>query len=290
MHQLCNLEFCLIQALFQIVADMSYHDSMKRLSRILKIIASVLIAFVVATAAINAYCILGTRAQMRTILQIEAQLKVVDVAKVAVGGVKDAFKILASTGVDVEGILSNITGETITIDSASDVAVEVLDKSTVPADSIVVLGASVYGDGTPSDILADRLEVAADLYKAGAASNIIASGDNRTDHYNESDSMKSYLVKLGVPEDAITVDPQGYDTYSSIYRARFEYGAEKMIVVSQAYHLYRALMISNLLGANSLGVAADKGEYDNQAQYSIRDVLARDKDFVISLLKLPPTQ
>lgn len=263
---------------------------MKALFRILKVAVALLVAFVLATASINAYCVFGTRAQMRTIFQIEAQMKVVDVAKVAIGGVGNAFKMLATTGVDVEGILSSITGETVTIDSASDVAVEVLEKSTVPADAIVVLGASVYGDGTPSDILADRLEVAADLYKAGAAPTIIASGDNGSSHYNESDSMKKYLVKLGVPADNIEVDPQGFDTYSSIYRARFEYGTEKMVVVSQAYHLYRALMIANLLGANALGVAADKGAYDDQAQYSFRDVIARDKDFVIALLKLPPTQ
>lgn len=264
--------------------------SMKALFRILKVAIALIIVFVVATIAINAYCVLGTRTQMRTIVQVEAQMKVVDVAKAAVSGTGNAFKMLATTGVDVEGILSSITGETVTIDSASDVAGEVLDKSTVPADAIVVLGASVYGDGTPSDILADRLEVAADLYKAGAATTIIASGDNNTSHYNESDAMKNYLVKLGVPEENIEVDPKGLDTYSSIYRAYFEYGAEKMIIVSQAYHLYRALMISDLLGANSLGVAADKGAYDNQAQYSLRDVLARDKDFVIALLKLPPTQ
>lgn len=263
---------------------------MKALSRILKIAISLVVAFIILTAAINAYCILGTRTQMRTILQIESQLMVIDSAKLAINGAGNAFKLLASTGVDVEGILSNIVGETVTIDDASNAAVEVLEKSTVPADAIVVLGASVYSDGTPSDILADRLEVAADLYKAGAASTIIASGDNRTEHYSESESMKAHLIKLGVPEENIEVDLQGYDTYSSIYRARFEYGAEKMVVVSQAYHLYRALMISNLLGANSFGVAADKGSYDNQASYSFRDVLARDKDFVIALLKLPPTQ
>lgn len=263
---------------------------MKLLFRTVKIAITLILVLIVATVAINAYCILGTRAQMRTILQVEAQLKVVDVADAASDGASGVFEALANTGVDVEGILSDITGDAISIDSATNVAAEALDKSTVPADAIVVLGASVYADGTPSDILADRLEVAADLYKAGAASKIIASGDNRTEHYNESDSMKAYLVKLGVPEKDIEADAQGYDTYSSIYRARFVYGAEKIVLVSQAYHLYRALMISNLLGANSLGVAADKGTYDNQTEYSIRDCLARDKDFIISILKLPPTQ
>lgn len=263
---------------------------MKTAFRIIKIAIGLVVLFIVATIAINAFCVLGTRTQMRTISQIEAQLKVIDVAEMAASGVGNAFKLLADSGVDVEAILANITGDAISLDSAGDAAAEVLDKSTVPADAIVVLGASVYGDGTPSDILADRLEVAADLYAAGAASTIIASGDNGEDHYNESDSMKSYLVKLGVPENKIEVDPEGYDTYSSIYRARYEYGAEKMVIVSQAYHLYRALMISDLLGANSFGVAADKGAYDDQAMYSTRDVLARDKDFFLALFKLPPTK
>lgn len=156
------------------------------------------------------------------------------------------------------------------------------------ADAIVVLGASVKPDGTPSDILADRLEVAADLYLAGAAPAIIASGDNRTSHYNESDAMKRYMVGLGVPEDAIYVDHAGYDTYGSMYRAAHAFGAESVMVVTQAYHLYRALMIGDMLGLRTVGVAADKGSYNDQAKYSLRDVVARDKDFFMALLRIPP--
>ncbi len=156
------------------------------------------------------------------------------------------------------------------------------------ADAIVVLGASVKPDGSPSDILADRLEVAADLYQSGAAPAIIASGDNRTSHYNESDAMKRYLVELGVPAEAVYVDHAGYDTYASMYRAANVFGAHSVMVVTQAYHLYRALMIGNMLGMSTIGVAADKGSYDNQAQYSLRDVVARDKDFFMALLRIPP--
>lgn len=205
---------------------------MKVATNILKALIALLIAFVLATIAINAYCILGTRDQVHTIAQVQ--------------------------------------------------------QSAVTADAIVVLGASVLPDGRPSDILADRLETAADLYFAGAAPVIIASGDNRDSHYNESDAMKDYLVTLGVPDDAVYVDHAGYDTYGSIYRATFTYGASSMFVVTQAYHLYRALMIANLLGAEATGVASDKGAYDNQKQYSLRDVFARDKDFVQALLKVSP--
>ncbi len=156
------------------------------------------------------------------------------------------------------------------------------------ADAIVVLGASVFPDGTPSDILADRLEVACDLYFAGAAPAIIASGDNTTVHYNESDAMKNYCIKLGVPAEAIYVDHAGYDTYASIYRAKYVYNAESIMVVTQAYHLYRALMIAEMLGMQAEGVAADKGSYNGQLNYSLREIIARDKDFLQALLKLPP--
>ncbi len=163
-----------------------------------------------------------------------------------------------------------------------------VEEQGITADAIVVLGASVLPDGSPSDILADRLEVAADLYLAGAADRLIVSGDNTTAHYNESDAMKAYCVELGVPAEVIEVDHAGYDTYASIYRARYEFGAESLIVVTQAYHLYRALMIAEGLGVPACGVAADKGGYDNQTMYSLREVFARDKDFIWSLLKVEP--
>lgn len=163
-----------------------------------------------------------------------------------------------------------------------------IEEEGLKADAIVVLGASVYADGTPSPILADRLEVAADLYFAGAAPAIIVSGDNRTDHYNESNAMKRYCIELGVPARNIYVDHAGYDTYASIYRAHYVYGAQSVMVVTQAYHLYRALAIAHGLGMEAYGVPADKGAYDNQTMYSMREVLARDKDLIQSLLKLPP--
>lgn len=156
------------------------------------------------------------------------------------------------------------------------------------ADAVVVLGASVFADGTPSDILADRLEVAVDLYAAGAADVIIVSGDNRDSHYNESDAMKLYCVELGVPADDVLVDHAGYDTYSSMYRARSVYGADSVVVVTQAYHLYRALATAQGLGMEAEGVPADKGAYDDQLSYSLREVAARTKDFVQTMLRVVP--
>lgn len=175
-----------------------------------------------------------------------------------------------------------------TILSTRDDVHTVEDLAGAQADAVVVLGASVYADGTPSDILADRLEVAVDLYEAGAARAIIVSGDNRESHYNESDAMKQYCVDLGVPAEAVYVDHAGYDTYTSMYRARSAFYADNIIVVTQAYHLYRALATAQGLGMQAEGVPADKGAYDNQLQYSVREVAARTKDFVQTLFRVVP--
>ncbi len=156
-----------------------------------------------------------------------------------------------------------------------------------PADAVVVLGASVHADGTPSDILADRLEVAVDLYRSGAARAIIVSGDNRSSHYNESDAMKAFCVDLGVPSADVYVDHGGVGTYESMYRARHVFGAERIIVATQAYHLYRAMFAADCLGMEAWGVACDKGAYNDQARYSMREALARTKDFLAALLRLP---
>lgn len=172
--------------------------------------------------------------------------------------------------------------------STRDSVMTVEEAGSVQADAIVVLGASVYADGMPSDILADRLEVACDLYFAGAAPVIIVSGDNRDSHYNESDAMKDYCVSLGVPADSIFVDHDGYDTYTSMYRACNTFGASRLVVVTQAYHLYRAMATANGLGAQAWGVPADKGEYDNQLSYSLREVAARTKDFLQTVLGVVP--
>lgn len=165
--------------------------------------------------------------------------------------------------------------------------IEQIGQSGSNADAILVLGASVYSDGTPSDILADRLEVAADLYLAGAAPKVIVSGAQRQG-YDEPSAMRDYCMDLGVPEGSIIVDGKGDDTYASIYRAQNVYDVERVLVVTQAYHLYRSLMIANLLGfEDASGVAADKGAYNNQMQYSLRELVSRDIDFFMALLKVP---
>ena len=163
----------------------------------------------------------------------------------------------------------------------------VADLVGYDADAVVVLGASVLPDGTPSDILKDRLETAVALYEAGCARAIIVSGDNRSTHYNESEAMKRYCVELGVPSEDVYEDHAGYSTYESMYRARHVFGCERIIVTTQAYHLYRAMFAASGWGMDACGVASDQGAYDNQGRYSTREAIARTKDFLQTIFRMP---
>ncbi len=175
-----------------------------------------------------------------------------------------------------------------TVSSTRDNVHVVADLENEHVDAIVVLGASVYADGTPSKMLADRLDVAIGLYNAGAADTIIVSGDGRESHYDESDAMKTYCVNSGVSEDDVYVDRAGYNTYASMYRVKNVYGAESIIVVTQAYHLYRCLADAQGQGMQAQGVAADKGSYANQFFYSVREVVARTQDLVETFFHVQP--
>lgn len=156
------------------------------------------------------------------------------------------------------------------------------------ADAIVVLGASVYADGTPSGILEDRLDDAISLYEAGAAPRIIMSGDGSTSSYNEPEAMKAYAVARGVPEDAIVCDGMGLSTYETMHNAMTDFGCDRIVVATQTYHLYRALYSANGLGMEAVGVASDYHAYDNQTSYDIREIPARTKDFFQTLFKIDP--
>lgn len=157
------------------------------------------------------------------------------------------------------------------------------------ADCILVLGASVYEDGTPSTILRDRLDVAITLYQSNVAPKIIMSGDNGTESYNEVLAMKSYAIEQGIPSEDIFCDHAGFSTYESMYRAQKVFGVNRMVVVTQTYHLYRALYTGNSLGMDVVGVASDLRNYQNQTIYDMRELLARTKDFFKTTLRIPAT-
>ena len=151
------------------------------------------------------------------------------------------------------------------------------DLTEADYDCILVLGAGVRDDGTPSDMLRDRVTMAVKLYeKTGIP--LLMSGDHTGD-YNEVGVMKNLAVELGVPSEDVFLDHEGYSTYESIYRAKHVFGAKKILIITQEYHLHRALYISRELGMKAEGISADLRPYRKQAQYSLREHLARFKDF-----------
>ena len=157
------------------------------------------------------------------------------------------------------------------------------------ADAIVVLGASVFADGTPSGILRDRLDDGIALYKEGVAPKLIMSGDNSTVSYNEVQVMKDYAISQGVPSHDIFCDHAGFSTYESMYRAKHVFGAERIVVATQTYHLYRALYAAQGLGLESLGVASDYHDYSKQLQYDLREIPARTEGLLQDVFKVPST-
>ncbi len=156
-------------------------------------------------------------------------------------------------------------------------------------DCIIVLGCQVKNDGRPSDMLKDRLDRGVELYELGAAPKIIMSGDHGQKEYDEVNTMKQYAVDAGVPSEDIFMDHAGFSTYESIYRAKEIFEADKIIVVTQEYHLYRALYIADKLGIDAYGVSADYHIYAGQSMREFREILARLKDFITTIIKPEPT-
>lgn len=166
---------------------------------------------------------------------------------------------------------------------------EVEDLISISPECILVLGASVTSDGVPSPILQDRLDTAIDLYNKGVAPKLLLSGDNGQMVYNEVKAMQNYALEAGVDENDIYLDHAGFSTYESIYRAKYIFKVDSMIVVTQTYHLYRSLYGCRRMGITAMGAAADQYTYAGQEKREIREVLARDKDFVKWIFKPQPT-
>lgn len=154
-------------------------------------------------------------------------------------------------------------------------------------DCVLILGAGVR-DGNPTPMLRDRLITGISLYKTGVAPKIIMSGDHGREDYDEVNVMKSYAVENGVPDSDVFMDHAGFSTYDSIYRAKAVFEADSIIIVTQKYHLYRALYIAERLGVNAVGVSADLDDYSGQLKRDLREIAARDKDFFSCLFKPEP--
>lgn len=146
---------------------------------------------------------------------------------------------------------------------------------TVPEKTVaVVFGAGLNRDGTPTAVLRDRVSTAADLYFAGKVEKILMSGDNRFIDYNEPGSMKTYAITLGVPEDVIVLDYAGRRTYDTCYRAIDIFQVPDAILVTQQFHLYRALYTCRVLGLEAVGVPSDLRSYRNSDFWHIREIPA----------------
>ena len=159
----------------------------------------------------------------------------------------------------------------------------------IDPECILVLGASVLPDGSPSDMLRDRLDVGIALYRAGTAPKLLLSGDNGQEEYNEVEAMLEYTLAAGVPEEDIFLDHAGFSTYESVYRAKAIFQVDRALVVTQRYHLYRSLYGCRAMGIEALGAGADQQTYVGRELREFREVLARDKDLVKWMIKPDPT-
>lgn len=154
---------------------------------------------------------------------------------------------------------------------------QILTAEQVPTARVaIVFGAGLWRDGSPTPVLRDRVAQAADLFFAGKVEKLLMSGDNSHLNYNEPHAMRDYAISLGVPEQAIVLDYAGRRTYDTCYRARDIFGVKKAILVTQSFHLPRALYICNNLGIQANGVASDLRSYNQRslAFWNMREVPA----------------
>ena len=155
-------------------------------------------------------------------------------------------------------------------------------------DCILVLGAGAWGN-SPSPLLGDRLDKGIELYEKNISSKILMSGDHGQIEYDEVNVMKNYALEKNIPSSDIFMDHAGFSTYESMYRAREIFKVKKVVIVTQEYHLYRSIYIAEKLGLEAYGIPAEEMNYPGQYYRNVREVLARNKDFVKVIFKPKPT-
>ena len=196
-----------------------------------------------------------------------------------------ACAFLLCVGILFFGMLCAISAAVCDKTEDRIVTVEELAAMEGEFDCILVLGCRVYSDGTPSPMLGDRISTAVTLYENGISSRVLMSGDSRSVWYDETGAMQEVAIALGVPEEAIHTDPMGLSTYDSIARYQHIWRGRRIVIVTQEYHLYRALYIAEKLGMEAYGVSADQRPYAGQFKYDLREIFARCKDVVYALKK-----
>lgn len=150
------------------------------------------------------------------------------------------------------------------------------NPALVPSAPVaLVFGAGVQTDGSPTWMLADRVDAAVELYTSGKVSRILMTGDNSRAGYDEVTAMKRRAVERGVPSNRVNLDYAGFRTYDSCYRAAAIFGVKKAVLVTQRYHLPRALFLARSFGIEAVGLAAGIDSYPNQGYYDLREVAAQ---------------
>ena len=187
--------------------------------------------------------------------------------------------VLGFTGINIY-VKNKVKDRIIDVETASNLS---------DVDCIIVLGASVINGDTPSPMLEDRLKKGIEVYYSMKDTKLLMSGDHGGLYYDEVNVMKNYAIKEGVPSSDIFMDHAGFSTYESMYRAKEIFGAKKVIIVTQEYHLTRAIYIAEQLGLEAYGVPTDEVSYSGQTRRDIREFLAIVKDFFSTIIKPEPT-
>ena len=160
-----------------------------------------------------------------------------------------------------------------------------INEKNDEVDAIMVLGCEVRKNGYPGIVLKQRLDKAIEVYKNGWSKKILVTGNHATDEYDEVNSMKNYLKSKGIPSENIFMDHAGFTTYESMYRAKYIFNVEKMVVITQKYHLYRSIYIANKLGIKTYGISAKIVKDKRIKNHTIREFFARIKNFVKCIYK-----
>jgi vancomycin permeability regulator SanA len=140
-----------------------------------------------------------------------------------------------------------------------------------PKRTAIVFGARVWDDGSPSNSLYDRVLTSVELYRSGRVQKLLMSGDKTGENYDEPAAMKKMAIELGIPESDIVLDNEGKRTFDTCYRAKEVFGVQKAVLVTQDYHLPRALYLCNSLGIDSIGITANRRKYDGENYYHFRE-------------------
>ena len=214
---------------------------------------------------------------------------------------KTKFRIGIPLSILVNGILLVLILNLLIVGTTySDIAYRCVGSSDLDSKAIdeliakdpqcaIILGCGVYADGTPTPMLRDRLDTGIALYRAGVVPKLLLSGDHGQVEYNEIGCMYNYCLQAGVADEDIFLDHAGFSTYDSMYRAKSIFRVERMIVVTQTYHEFRALYIGREMGIDVTGVSSDQERHLGSAAREAREILARDKDYFKALMKAPPT-